>query len=135
VALVGVVDDHMDRQSLLTATLFGLGCRILPVDCQVDRGGAIAGQIRAGSPDVVFWQLGAMHDASCEPLLSMLASGGLADVAVVVVSRAPADTADVLGPYPVHILASPFTAVALMHVVGEAMASRPHVHPVVSTAT
>ncbi|WP_239492310.1 hypothetical protein [Luteitalea sp. TBR-22] len=129
---MGVVDADKDGQCLLSATLFVLGCRVVPLDCQADSGGAIGPQLKANEPEVVVWRLAPVHGPAGGPLLSLLASRALVGIGVVVLSTSPVETADLLRDHHVHVLASPFTAVALMGAVRDAHAARARSTPVVA---
>lgn len=119
---IAVYDASPDRRRLLAATLYGLGCRTVPLDCESDAPEFLRAQLVASRPDVVIWQIGsAPHDQGA-PLLRVLGSGTLADIGVVVTTPHPAHATAVLGPSAsmVRMLATPFSLGDLMRAVSAA---------------
>ncbi|WP_157899680.1 hypothetical protein [Luteitalea pratensis] len=119
---IAVYDASPDRRRLLAATLYGLGCRTVPLDCESDAPEFLRAQLVASRPDVVIWQIGsAPHDQGA-PLLRALGSGTLADIGVVVTTPHLAHATAVLGPSAsmVRMLATPFSLGDLMRAVSAA---------------
>ena len=116
---IAVYDASPDRRRLLAATLYGLGCRTVPLDCESDAPEFLRAQLLASRPDVVIWQLGAAPHDQGAPLLKVLGSGTLADIGVVVTTPDLAQATAALGRSAsmVRILATPFSLVHLMHAV------------------
>ena len=106
----------------MAATLYGLGCRIVPFDCESDAPEFLRAQLLASRPDVVIWQLESTPHDQCAPLLSVLGSGTLAEIGVVVTTPFPAHATEALGDCAsmVRMLATPFSLVDLMRAVSAA---------------
>ena len=119
-ALVGVYDSRVDHQRLLAATLYGLGCRIMPLDCGIDAVEHLAGQLAAGAPDVLVWQSAPDQAHEYALLVSMLNAGVLPDTRVVLTTSSPADAVVALRPHRVQVVGAPYTLTALMHAVAAA---------------
>lgn len=119
---IAVYDASLDRRQLLTATLYGLGCRIVPLDCASDAPEFLRAQLIASRPDVVVWQLEAAAHDQCAAFLAVLESGTLAAIGVVVTTLFPAQAAKVLGKRApmVTMLTTPFSLVDLMRAVNGA---------------
>ena len=129
---IAVYDASPDRRRLLAATLYGLGCRTVSLDCESDAPEFLRAQLIASRPDVVIWQLGSAPHNQCDPLLSLLVSGALAEIGVVLTTPFPAQVTEVLadGASMVRMLATPFSLVDLMRAVSAAQ--RDHggaIHP------
>jgi hypothetical protein len=119
---IAVYDTSPDRRRLLAATLYGLGCRIVPLDCESHPPELLRAQLLASSPDVLIWQLESTPHDQCAPLLSVLGSGTLAEIGVVITTPNAALATAVLGDSAssVRILATPFSLVDLMRAVSAA---------------
>ena len=104
---------------LLAATLYGLGCRCVPLDCESDTPESLRAQLVASRPDVVVWQLGSAPHDQCAALLGMLGSGALALIGVVVTTPFPLQVVEALGDRAsmVRALATPFSLVDLIRAV------------------
>ena len=119
---IAVYDASPDRRRLLAATLYGLGCRIVPLDCESDAPEFLRAQLVASRPDVVIWQLASTPHDQCARLLSVLVSGALAEMGVVLTTPFPAQVSEALGDSAsmVRMLATPFSLVDLMGAVSAA---------------
>ena len=58
VVSIAVYDAVPDQQRLLAATLYGLGCRTMPLDCGSAAPDKLAAQLADTPPDVLVWHLG-----------------------------------------------------------------------------
>ena len=116
---IAVYDASPDRRRLLAATLYGLGCRTVPLNCESDAPEFLRAQLLASRPDVVIWQLGAAAHDQGAPLLKVLGAGTLADIGVVVTTPDLAQATAALGRSAsmVRMLATPFSLVDLMRAV------------------
>ena len=116
---IAVYDASSDRRRLLAATLYGLGCRVVPLDCASDAPEFLRAQLVASRPDVVIWQLGSAPPDQWPSLLAVLESGTLAAIGVVVTTLFPAQAAEMLGSHVpmVMVLATPFSLVDMMRAV------------------
>jgi hypothetical protein len=119
---IAVYDASPDRRRLLAATLYGLGCRIVPLDCESHAPEFLRAQLLVSRPDVVIWQLEPTPHGQCTPLLSVLGSGTLAEIGVVVTTPNREDATAILGDSAslVTILTTPFSLVDLMRAVSAA---------------
>jgi CheY-like chemotaxis protein len=124
---IAVYDASPDRRLLLAATLYGLGCEIVPLDCGSDAPEFLRAQLDAVRPDVVIWQLESASPESCASLLAVLGSGALAHIAVVLTTSTPGQVIEMLGDNAamVKMLATPFSLVDLIGAVNAAQQERP----------
>jgi len=122
IAHIAVYDANPDRRRLLAATLYGLGCRPVPLDCASDALDFLSAQLVAARPNVVIWQLGSAPGDQCAPLLDVLRSGALARIGVVVTTACPVQAIEALGDHAsmVHVLGTPYSLVELIGAVNAA---------------
>ena len=121
---VAVVDTCSNRQRLLAATLYAMGCRVLSITCDSLVGPSVAAQITIAMPDVIVWHVDS--GGTCGPLQQLLNSDGVGGAGVVVTMSDPVEPAARLDAGPVHMLAVPFTPAGLMKAVVAAYEHKPH---------
>ena len=126
VVSIAVYDAVPDQQRLLAATLYGLGCRTMPLDCGSAAPDKLAAQLADTPPDVLVWHLGEPKAGQCASLLRLLEGGSLSQSGIVVATAVPAQALSDLGhmALAVTMLPAPYTLNDLMCAVNSAEQDR-----------